>query len=101
FLLLRADNLSNDGGSLSSDTGEFIFRKFDEKIVFSKTITQFLHYRWLKLTPHRNSLPLKNTENMDMRSSFIFVSHAFSMPEYYSYDAPCSLKPNFPGICFP
>ncbi|KYC65411.1 hypothetical protein B4098_1673 [Heyndrickxia coagulans] len=44
---------------------------------------------------------MKNTENMDMRSSFIFVSHAFSMPEYYSYDAPCSLKPNFPGICFP
>lgn len=31
--------------------GEFIFREFDEKIIFSKTIAQFLHFRWLKLTP--------------------------------------------------
>jgi len=29
--------LSNDGSLLSSDTGEFPFRAFDEKIVFSKT----------------------------------------------------------------
>jgi len=34
--------LSNDGGSLSSDTGEFIFREFDEKIGFSKTLAQHL-----------------------------------------------------------
>ncbi len=27
----RQIKLSNDGGSLSSDTGEFIFREFDEK----------------------------------------------------------------------
>jgi hypothetical protein len=34
--------LSNDGGSLSSDTGGFIFREFDEKIDFSKTLAQYL-----------------------------------------------------------
>lgn len=39
----RQIKLSNDGGSLSSDTGEFIFREFDEKIGFSKTIAQYLH----------------------------------------------------------
>ena len=37
--------LSNDGGSLSSDTGEFIFREFDEKIGFSKTLAQHLHLK--------------------------------------------------------
>lgn len=35
--------LSNNGGSLSSDTGEFIFREFDEKIGFSNTLAQYLH----------------------------------------------------------
>lgn len=34
--------LSNDGGSLSSDTGELVFREFDEKIGFSKTIAKHL-----------------------------------------------------------
>ncbi|WP_258921412.1 IS1380-like element ISBco1 family transposase [Heyndrickxia coagulans] len=34
--------LSNDGGSLSSDTGEFLFREFDEKIGFSKTLVKYL-----------------------------------------------------------
>jgi hypothetical protein len=34
--------LSNDGGSLSSDTGEFIFREFDEKIGFSQTLVNHL-----------------------------------------------------------
>lgn len=34
--------LSNDGGSLSSDTGEFFFREFDEKIGFSKTLVKYL-----------------------------------------------------------
>jgi hypothetical protein len=34
--------LSNDGGSLSSDTGEFVFREFDEKIGFSKTLAKHL-----------------------------------------------------------
>src|SRR5699024_9135309 len=38
----RQIKLSNDGGSLSSDTGEFIFREFDEKIGFSKTIAEHL-----------------------------------------------------------
>lgn len=37
--------LSNDGGSLSSDTGEFIFREFDEKIGFSKTLAQHLRLK--------------------------------------------------------
>lgn len=32
----------NDGGSISTDTGEFIFREFDEKIGFSKTLAQHL-----------------------------------------------------------
>ncbi|MDQ0413366.1 hypothetical protein J2S25_001569 [Mesobacillus stamsii] len=38
----REIKLSNDGGSLSSDTGEFLFREFDEKIGFSKTLVQHL-----------------------------------------------------------
>lgn len=41
----RQIKLSNDGGSLSSDTGEFIFREFDEKIGFSKTIAEHLHVK--------------------------------------------------------
>ncbi|ESU31626.1 hypothetical protein G3A_15655, partial [Bacillus sp. 17376] len=35
--------LSNDGGELSSDTGEFLFREFDEKIGFSTTLAKFLN----------------------------------------------------------
>jgi hypothetical protein len=38
----RKIKLSNDGGELSSDTGEFLFREFDEKIGFSKTLAQHL-----------------------------------------------------------
>jgi hypothetical protein len=34
--------LSNDGGALSSDTGEFLFREFDEKIGFSETLAKHL-----------------------------------------------------------
>ncbi|MFD2618759.1 IS1380 family transposase, partial [Terrilactibacillus laevilacticus] len=34
--------LSNGGGSLSSDTGQFLFREFDEKLGFSKTLAQHL-----------------------------------------------------------
>ncbi len=34
----RQIKLSNDGGSLSSDTGEFIFREFDEKLGFLNDI---------------------------------------------------------------
>jgi len=41
----RQIKLSNDGGSLSSDTGEFIFREFDEKIGFSKTLAEHLHVK--------------------------------------------------------
>ncbi|MFB1051486.1 IS1380 family transposase [Paraliobacillus sp. JSM ZJ581] len=39
----RQIKLSNDGGSLSSNTGEFIYREFDEKIGFTKTIMKHLH----------------------------------------------------------
>ncbi|WP_186301076.1 transposase, partial [Virgibacillus sp. SK37] len=39
----RQIKLSNDGGSLSSDTGEFIFKEFDRKIGFLKTIAEYLH----------------------------------------------------------
>src|SRR5690625_4962209 len=34
--------LSDDGGSLSSDSGQFISREFDEKLGFSKTIDKYL-----------------------------------------------------------
>ncbi|GAA0616044.1 IS1380-like element ISEcp1 family transposase [Virgibacillus siamensis] len=34
--------LSNNGGALSSDTGEFLFREFDEKIGFSQTLARHL-----------------------------------------------------------
>uniref|UniRef100_UPI00164701EE transposase n=1 Tax=Rummeliibacillus sp. SL167 TaxID=2579792 RepID=UPI00164701EE len=37
--------LSNDGGALSSDTGEFVFRELDEKINFSKTLAKHLHLK--------------------------------------------------------
>ena len=38
----RKIKLSNDGGELSSDTGEMIFREFDEKIGFSATLAEYL-----------------------------------------------------------
>jgi hypothetical protein len=41
----RKIKLSNDGGELSSDTGEFLFREFDEKIGFSTTLAQFLNLK--------------------------------------------------------
>jgi hypothetical protein len=41
----RQIKLSNDGGSFSSHTGEFIFREFDEKIGFSETLTKYLQLK--------------------------------------------------------
>ena len=41
----RKIKLSNDGGELSSDTGKFLFREFDEKIGFSKTLAQYLNLK--------------------------------------------------------
>ena len=41
----RQLKLSNDGGELSSDTGQFLFREFDEKIDFSQTIAKHLHLK--------------------------------------------------------
>lgn len=41
----RSIKLSNDGGALSSDTGELIFREFDEKISFSQTISNHLQLK--------------------------------------------------------
>ncbi|WP_019412362.1 IS1380 family transposase, partial [Paenisporosarcina sp. TG20] len=38
----RQIKLSNDGGSLSSDTGTLIFREFDEKLGFSQTLSKHL-----------------------------------------------------------
>lgn len=38
----RKIKLTNDGGELSSDTGELIFREFDEKIGFSATLAEYL-----------------------------------------------------------
>src|SRR5690625_1339885 len=34
--------LSDDGGSLSSDSGQLLVREFDEKLGFSKTIDKYL-----------------------------------------------------------
>ncbi|WEG11150.1 IS1380 family transposase [Pullulanibacillus sp. KACC 23026] len=41
----RQIKLSNDGGDLSSDTGEFLFREFDEKLEFSKTLVNHLNLK--------------------------------------------------------
>src|SRR5690625_8021605 len=41
----RKIKLSNDGGSLSSDTGGFLFKEFDDKIGFSKTIAKHLRLK--------------------------------------------------------
>ena len=38
----RSIRLSYDGGDLSSDTGQLLFREFDEKIGFSRTIAKHL-----------------------------------------------------------
>ena len=41
----RSIKLSTNGGALSSDTGELIFREFDEKIGFSETIAKHLQLK--------------------------------------------------------
>ena len=41
----RSIKLSSDGGALSSDTGELIFREFDEKLGFSQTIAKHLRLK--------------------------------------------------------
>ena len=41
----RSIRFSFDGGELSSDTGQLIFREFDEKIGFSQTIAKHLHLK--------------------------------------------------------
>lgn len=41
----RQMKLSNNGGSLSSDTGELLFREFDEKIGFFHTLTKHLELK--------------------------------------------------------
>lgn len=38
----RRIKLSNDGGALSSDTGNFVFREFDEKLGFSEIVAKHL-----------------------------------------------------------
>src|SRR5699024_5415395 len=38
----RKIKLSNDGGDLSSDTGSFLFREFEEKIDFFSTLLKLL-----------------------------------------------------------
>src|SRR5690625_307606 len=38
----RQIKLTNTGGELSSDTGGFLFKEFDEKIGFSQTLAQNL-----------------------------------------------------------
>ena len=41
----RKLKLSNEGDELSSDTGQLLFREFDDKIGFSKTISEHLHLK--------------------------------------------------------
>lgn len=41
----RSIKLSNDGGAISSDTGELIFLEFDEKLGFSQTIAKHLRLK--------------------------------------------------------
>lgn len=41
----RQIKLSNDGGSLSSDTGELLFREFDDKIGFFNTLDKHLELK--------------------------------------------------------
>ena len=41
----RSIKLSSDGGALSSDTGELIFREFDKKLGFSQTIAKHLQLK--------------------------------------------------------
>lgn len=41
----RQIKLSNDGGALSSDTGEFLFREFDEKIGCFSTLEKHLELK--------------------------------------------------------
>ncbi|QDI90511.1 IS1380 family transposase [Salicibibacter halophilus] len=41
----RKVKLSNDGGDLSSDTGEILFREFDEKLGFFHTLDKNLHLK--------------------------------------------------------
>ncbi len=41
----RQIKLSNNGGSLSSDTGELVIREFDEKISFSHTLDKHLELK--------------------------------------------------------
>ncbi|ANU10880.1 IS1380 family transposase [Planococcus antarcticus DSM 14505] len=41
----RQIKLSNDGGSLSSDTGAFLFKEFDVKFGFSQTVAKHLHLK--------------------------------------------------------
>ncbi len=41
----RQIKLTGDGGELSSDTGEFLFREFDETIGFSQTLADHLHLK--------------------------------------------------------
>lgn len=41
----RKIKLTDDGGDLSSDTGEFLFREFDETLGFSKILANNLHLK--------------------------------------------------------
>ncbi len=41
----RKLKISNEGDELSSDTGQFLFREFDEKLGFTKTIFEYLQLK--------------------------------------------------------
>jgi len=43
--LHRQIKLSNNGGTLSSDTGELLIREFDEKIGFSRTLGKYIEIK--------------------------------------------------------
>lgn len=66
----RKIKLSNDGGSLSSDTGEFIFREFDEKL---DSLRQLLNISILKTRGSTMFIPMKIYSGRRIISSLLVM----------------------------
>src|SRR5690625_6925184 len=72
----RKIKLSNDGGSLSSDTGEFLFREFDDKIGFFKTLMKHLKLKDNRqFYVHSNEQLLRQKMYQDRKSTRLNSSH--------------------------
>lgn len=68
----RSIRFSFDGGELSSDTGQLIFREFDEKIGFSQTIAKHLH-----LKDERSYCIHDNMELLRQKIYQLILNHLF------------------------